>query len=146
MAESINPIIAETLKVMVSATLPATLTAPAGYKMVGLQTGAPINRGKPSTTVRAKGLTLKIYGTIEHTQALGILAAADADDGQTILRNAQASGALVYFLRTSAVVGSTAWHYRGYVGGGQEADGVEGAVADAFEIAIVGTPVSFTVA
>ena len=146
MAVSNTPKLAEPFKVYVSATAPDPLTTVAGYTIVGLQTGSPINRDKPESEIRWKGGSLTLYAAVRATQQIGVLRPDAGDDGQTILRNAQASGALVYFIRTSAVTGSTGEHYTGYIGGGAETDGVDGAIADSFAVAIASTITTFTVA
>lgn len=146
MAESTTPIIAEARKIYVSTTAPATLTDPTLYKIVGLQQSSPVTRDKPSQDVRWKGGALTIFGSMRRSQVITLLTAGTADDGQVIIRNAQISGAQIWFLLTDNVTGHPGLHYTGYVGGGAETDGVDGAIAETFTIGITGTPTPFTVA
>ena len=141
-----TPVKAEDRKLYVATTLPATLTDPTLYQLVGLQTGSPVGRVKGGTDVKWKGGNAKIFATTQFTQTVGVLVAADVDDGQVILRNAQVSGARIFCLLTSNISGSAAQHYGAQVGGGQEGDGTEGALSDSFDIAVIGTPVTFVVA
>lgn len=132
--------------VYASATAPTTATAPAGYTVVGLQTGSPVTRERAAGEARTKQGVTPTLGAIAANVPIGVLAGVGADDGTTILENAFTSKATVWLLITSGVVGSIGYHGQVKVTSVGEADEVDGAIGVTYTCAWIGSPTRFVAA